>query len=1202
MTAVRRSSAPRRWRPTALALAIVWIAALALRLYGLNWDEGQNLHPDELFVAKIVLIDRIHVTWPPDLGELLDPARSGLNPRSVDPATGAFREFAYGALPLFVTDFAAWSASHVGRVNWNDPDHAYLVGRLLSALLDSLTVLLVAVMATRLGGRGAGLLAAFVAATTPMMIQLSHFFTTDSWLTFFVALCLCLSMRAVERGTIRSLAVAGGAAGLAMATKGSVVTLFAVVALAGLIQTLRRTPAGSGGQAIARLLARLAAAGAAGLAAFALFEPYALLRPDVYVQSLRTQAEMVRGAFDVPFSRGFVGLSPLYPLDQLMRWGMGPAATLLALAGVALLVRQALRGGSEALLLLVWLGVYGAIVGVAEVRFLRYLAPLIPVLAVAAGLAGATLWGWARQWRGLRLGPLLAGAALIAVAAWALAFASIYAAENPRLAASRWIYANVPGGSALSAEYWDDALPRDFGFALSSVPFQYETVTMDLYADHPPAETADLLFAALSRIDYLVLSSNRVETSIRAAPWRYPVQNRMYDLLASGQLGFRPVGVWERPPRLGPIVFDDRGADESFINYDHPRVRIYQRERDLSPAVFAQQMAWAVAQPWVPTRHAPPGSLMLGEPVGQRTAVNDARWSAAATGFTPVAVAGWLLLLVVLQATGVPLAALVFGTFGDRGWGFGRLLGFLLGGYVVWIGASLGAFAFRAIWCWVALLLVAGVSWAIAVRRLGVPAARALLHPRGIAAAAELAFWAVFALFLLFRFINPDSWHPIWGGEKPMEFAHLNAMLRTAHFPPYDPWFSDGVLNYYYYGLYLVAFLLKLTGIPSEIGFNLAQPTVIALLASALFSTAAAIAGGGQRPRRGIVAGIAAVLFGVLVGNLTTAAALLSPAREPFASFLAWTWAGSRAIDNAITEFPFFTGLYADLHAHVVALPITVLAIALCFALALGDRSHDPPTSAASLRRDPATLARFGLLALTLGTLSATNAWDVPTYAAVAVAALWMASARVSPFRTRLLIFAGAAPALAALAYGLFVPFHRHFVALFGALAPVRDPTDPRQWLLHLGGLGGVVAIGALAALAPAPTLPGSRWVDPRLAPVGAALVVAATMASDPIGRAVLLVAGLAPILGGAWLIAMNPAAHGRSAAERAIDLAPVAGGVALTALAVLTGREVLAAAVAIFTLAAAGWLFAGDVRLRFASLLAAAAFGVVAGVELVVI
>ncbi|MCC2627219.1 MAG: hypothetical protein K0S14_869, partial [Thermomicrobiales bacterium] len=42
-----------------VALAIVFLAALALRLYGIDWDDGADLHPDELFVAKIVLIDRI---------------------------------------------------------------------------------------------------------------------------------------------------------------------------------------------------------------------------------------------------------------------------------------------------------------------------------------------------------------------------------------------------------------------------------------------------------------------------------------------------------------------------------------------------------------------------------------------------------------------------------------------------------------------------------------------------------------------------------------------------------------------------------------------------------------------------------------------------------------------------------------------------------------------------------------------------------------------------------------------------------------------------------------------------------------------------------------------------------------------------------------------------------------------------------------
>ena len=97
-----------------------------------------------------------------------------------------------------------------------------------------------------------------------------------------------------------------------------------------------------------------------------------------------------------------------------------------------------------------------------------------------------------------------------------------------------------------------------------------------------------------------------------------------------------------------------------------------------------------------------------------------------------------------------------------------------------------------------------------------------------------------------------------------MEFAHLNATLRSAHFPPYDPWYAGGYINYYYYGLYLVAFCLKLTGIPAEIGFNLAQPTMIALLASAGYAVAATLGrdltgrSGGGRPVGAALGGAAA--------------------------------------------------------------------------------------------------------------------------------------------------------------------------------------------------------------------------------------------------------------------------------------------------------------------------------------------------------
>ena len=178
----------------------------------------------------------------------------------------------------------------------------------------------------------------------------------------------------------------------------------------------------------------------------------------------------------------------------------------------------------------------------ADVKFLRYLEPLAPVFAVGAALAlyrdsaAVVRLAWprfpassCRSWR------------LTLTFAWTGAFLSIYAHENPRLAASRWIFATIPPGSMLTAEYWDDALPRTLGYALSPFSFGFGTITLDLYRDLPPAEASDAIYAGISRADYIIQSSQRVESAMRAAPWRYPVQGRYFSQLADGALGFQDV-------------------------------------------------------------------------------------------------------------------------------------------------------------------------------------------------------------------------------------------------------------------------------------------------------------------------------------------------------------------------------------------------------------------------------------------------------------------------------------------------------------------------------------------------------------------------------------------------------------------------------------------------------------------------------------
>ena len=160
------------------------------------------------------------------------------------------------------------------------------------------------------------------------------------------------------------------------------------------------------------------------------------------------------------------------------------------------------------------------------------------------------------------------------------------------------------------------------------------------------------------------------------------------------------------PSFLG-LSFDDRSADESFINYDHPRVLIYQKVRDLPREEFDLLMTQATAQTVTNQRHATTESIMLDGPVGELPVVNDARWSDAWTDNGAVALVWWIVFIFVLQLAGLPVALLAFRRFADRGWAFARITSLLIAGWLVWILASIEWISFRTIWIWLALAVLA---------------------------------------------------------------------------------------------------------------------------------------------------------------------------------------------------------------------------------------------------------------------------------------------------------------------------------------------------------------------------------------------------------------------------------------------------------------------------------------------------------------
>ena len=405
--------------------------------------------------------------------------------------------------------------------------------------------------------------------------------------------------------------------------------------------------------------------------------------------------------------------------------------------------------------------------------------------------------------------------------------------------------------------------------------------------------------------------------------------------------------------RPAPFTIGLGYADESFSVYDRPKTLIFRNHERLPASEIQRRI---LAEPPAPAEEK---SLLLSD----ATLAAHREGGGWATIFNPDSLSNrfpvvvWLLWVQALALLGLPLSLLVFKALPDRGYLLAKPLAILLTAYLAWIFASLHWMPFSRGSILLAALLLAAVSAAVIfTRRVDVIAF--FRENLRLVVIGEALFLASFAVFLLIRAANPDLWHPFNGGEKPMEMAYLNAVVRSTYMPPYDPWFAGGYINYYYFGQFIVASLVKVTGITTEVAFNLAVPLFFALTTSAVFSLVYNLAEGTRRglgtAKSGawaIGAGLAGAFFVAVMGNVDGAIQLgqgifrVLVDGQPFGEFDFWR--SSRFIPPGdpsgyeITEFPFFTFLFGDLHAHMMAIPFALLALGLSLALALRIRDGE---------------------------------------------------------------------------------------------------------------------------------------------------------------------------------------------------------------------------------------------------------------------
>jgi len=257
---------------------------------------------------------------------------------------------------------------------------------------------------------------------------------------------------------------------------------------------------------------------------------------------------MTAGRFDFPYTRQYAGTLPfLYPLMQMALWGLGPVTMLLGLLGLAWVLWRWRRGSFTLHLACVWTLVYFLMTAGLYVKFPRYLLPLYPVWAAWASLVCVKVIAApvARRVVGL--------AVLVSTALLGWAQLSIYAEPHPWIAASQWIYANVPAGSTVAVEAWDHALPVPLSEGDAG---RYTTLTAPVY-DEETASKGGAKAVQLSEIardaDVIVLASHRGYGGLARQPQRYALTLAWYEEL----LGERDIVAFGRCPRIGPLALTD---------------------------------------------------------------------------------------------------------------------------------------------------------------------------------------------------------------------------------------------------------------------------------------------------------------------------------------------------------------------------------------------------------------------------------------------------------------------------------------------------------------------------------------------------------------------------------------------------------------------------------------------------------------------
>ena len=439
----------------------------------------------------------------------------------------------------------------------------------------------------------------------------------------------------------------------------------------------------------------------------------------------------------------------------------------------------------------------------------------------------------------------------------------------------------------------------------------------------------------------------------------------------------------------------------------------------------------------------------------------------------------WYLLALVLGAAAMPLTGRLFRRFQDRGWMFSKVTAIAVSGFLTWFLVAVKIIKFTTMTCIVVTLVCAAASLILYCREQKAGFECIPFAHLDLVYAEELLFFAAFLLWTYFAGFHPAA----YGTEKFMDYGFMEAMMRSKTLPATDLWYSQGKINYYYGGQYFAVFLTKLSGAKVELTYNLMRTFVAGLAFAMPFSLVHQMVTdrlGKTRSRwkkalpsvTGILAGISVSIAGnmhyVVYGQIIPFIQKLKG--EDVSSY--WFPDATRYIgfnpdveDKTIHEFPCYSFVLGDLHAHVVDIMFVLLLLGLLYAWMKKVRTTELSGESMSRRKFwkkqllmPQLLATGALL----GMFHWTNYWDFVIYFVVTCgAALFMnIIGQKGKIRWALGVTAAQAAEILILATVIIMPFTLQFDTsnMVQGIALAQHHSLPHQ-LLVLWGLPGILTI-----------------------------------------------------------------------------------------------------------------------------------------------